>query len=91
MLAGRAGRAAASASLALGGGRVAASCPWRTGPEGLFEKGGPKDHKLGTEWGNNGIVVMGQMGINLQLADVIYPCSEGWESPELASGLHYVC
>ena len=33
---------------------------------------------------------MGKMGINLQLVDVIYPVSEGWEGPELASSPHCV-
>ena len=32
---------------------------------------------------------MGQMGIKLQLADVIYPCSEGWWGPQLASSVRY--
>ena len=41
--------------------------------------------------GTKGIAVVGQMGINLQLVDVIYTCSEGWEGPELASSLHYAC
>ena len=34
---------------------------------------------------------MGQMGINLQLVDVIYPCGESWEDPELASIPHEAC
>ena len=37
--------------------------------------------------GSNGITVMGQMGINLQLVDVIYPFIKGSEGPELASSL----
>ena len=28
--------------------------------------------------------MIGEMGIIIQLVDVIYACSEGWESPELA-------
>ena len=34
---------------------------------------------------------MSQMGINLQLVDVIYPCGEGWDGAELASSPHYAC
>ena len=34
---------------------------------------------------------MGQMGINLQPVDVIYPCIEGWEGTELASSPQYAC
>ena len=41
---------------------------------------------MGTQWE---IAVMGPMGINLQLVEVIYPLGEGWEGPELASSLHY--
>ena len=37
----------------------------------------------GSKWGPNGIAAMGQMGINRQLVDVIYTCSEGWEGPEI--------
>ena len=47
---------------------------------------GGRDGKMGTNWN---IAVIGQMGINLQLLDVTYPCSEGWEGPELASSAHY--
>jgi hypothetical protein len=53
---------------------------------------GPKIRgKMWTKWGPNGKDVMGQMGINLQLVDVSYPCSEGWEGHELASSPHHAC
>ena len=46
---------------------------------------------MGAKWRPNGIAVMGQMGIHVQRLDVIYPCCEGWEGPELASSHHYAC
>ena len=35
------------------------------------------------KWSPNGIAVMDQVGINKQLVDVIYPCSEGWEGSDV--------
>ena len=37
-----------------------------------------KCSKIEGKWGPNGIGVIGQMSISLQLVDVIYPCREGW-------------
>ena len=51
-------------------------------------EGSPIRGKVGTNWDK---AVMGQMPTNPQLVDVIYPRSEGWESPELAPSLHYAC
>ena len=36
--------------------------------------------KLGAKWDGRGV---GQMGVNLQMVDVIDPCSEGWEGPDV--------
>ena len=41
---------------------------------------------MGTKWT---AAVMGEAGINLQLVDVIYPCSDGWEGPEPPSSNYY--
>jgi hypothetical protein len=35
-----------------------------------------KGSKIRGRWGPNGIAVMGQIGCNLQLVDVIYPCGK---------------
>ena len=55
----------------------------------FVEKGGQRDQKLGAKWGPNGIAVMGRMGINPQLVDVISPCGEGWEGVDRASSDRY--
>ena len=56
-----------------------------------ISEGWPKEQKLGANWGPNGIAVMDQTGINPRPVDVTYPCSEGWEGPELASSVNYTC
>ena len=46
---------------------------------------------MGAKRESKGIAVMGRMGINPQLVDVISACSEGRESPALVSSPHYAC
>ena len=46
-----------------------------------------REGKMSKNWGEmgtkSGIADMGQMGTNLQLVDVICPCSEGREGPDV--------
>ena len=71
------GGAANTAAAAGGAGDYSA---WGQGDAGVGAKlweGRPKDQNLGAKWGSNWIAVMGQMGIDLELVDAIYACSEG--------------
>ena len=50
---------------------------WRTRRCWCVWEGGPKRQKFRATWGSNGMAVLDQSSIDLQLADAIYTFSEG--------------